>query len=136
MSHFTKLDNKVVNDQLKITADVAEEGTGEGNDVGGFPQESVTAAFSHRSETLAAEGSPHLLPGRNAVLPEHTHSLQKRVDREGKGEHAHASDHRGASPRLTCCCVPDRSKLRTTTTHPSPTHLCTCLWGKFGRQRG
>lgn len=29
MSHYTKLDNKVVNDRLKITADVAEEGTGE-----------------------------------------------------------------------------------------------------------
>ncbi|XP_011607095.2 alpha-2-macroglobulin-like [Takifugu rubripes] len=27
MSHYTKLDNKVVNDRLKITADVAEEGT-------------------------------------------------------------------------------------------------------------
>lgn len=29
MFHFTRLDTKVVNDQLRITADVAEEGTGE-----------------------------------------------------------------------------------------------------------
>lgn len=29
MSFFTRVDNKVVDDRLRITADVAEEGTGE-----------------------------------------------------------------------------------------------------------
>lgn len=79
MSPFTKLDNKVLNDRLRITADVAEEGTGEASGrkgrSGRFSSGKRNSCSSPRSEARAAAGSRHLLHGRNAVLPGHARSL-------------------------------------------------------------